>query len=140
MRRTLDQLRTTLTWFTQQREDLALVLDTTDDEVAYVLKVFDGVEQQCPSDVFLLFGHEATDAHSYVASMMTSVRVQLDAVAAIRKQEGLSPWGDLPAACDDGRRSPSDRIKALVQYVHAQLPKGGSSGDPGVAAAEAERS
>lgn len=124
MRRKLDELRANLTWFVQQREELVLMLDIVGDEVVYVLKMLDVVEQGRPGDVFLLFAHPLDDLHGYMAALMDNVTTQIEGANALRKQDGLAPWPALPPRCLDARVPPSERIKALLDYVRGRLPNG----------------
>jgi tetratricopeptide (TPR) repeat protein len=124
MKRKLDELRENLGWFVEQRDELVLVLDIVGDEVAYVLKMLDVVEQGRPGDVFLLFAHPLEDLHGYMAALMANVKTQIDGANALRRQDGLEPWPELPSRCLDPRVRPSDRIKALLDYVRDRLPEG----------------
>lgn len=124
MKRKIDELRENLTWFVEQRDELVLVLDIVGDEVAYVLKMLDVVEQRRPGDVFLLFAHPLEDLHGYMTALMDNVRTQIDGANAVRRQDGLEPWPGLPSRCLDARVEPSDRLKALLYYVRARLPDG----------------
>lgn len=124
MRRKFEQLRQNLAWFVDQRDNLVLVIDATEHEVPYTLKMLDGIEQVRESDVFLAFAHEASDANAYVDRVMADVRTQVQAVNGIREAESLSPWPELPFECRDLRTAPAERIKAMLRYVRARLPEG----------------
>lgn len=124
MRRKFEELAHDLSWFVEQRQDLILALDITDHEVAYVLKTLEVVEVKHPSDVFMLFAHEAGDAHTYVEAVMNNVRVQLEGINALRAKDGEPPWPELPAECDDPGRTPSERIRSLIGWVRERLPEG----------------
>lgn len=124
MKRKLEALKDDLSWFVDQREHFMLVLDCTDMEVAYVLKIFQIVEGEHVGDIFLLFANEATDAESYVASIVANVETQIAGANELRAEDGLEPWPALPAACHDGRYAPSERLKMVVAYVKARLPEG----------------
>lgn len=124
MRRKFDELRENLTWFVQQRDELVLVLDIVGDEVAYVLKLLDMVEQGRPGDVFLLFAHPLEDLHGYMTALMANVQTQVDGANALRRQAALEPWPELPPRCLDPRVKASDRLLALVAYVRDRLPEG----------------
>ena len=124
MKRKLEELRENLTWFVEQRDELVLVLDIVGDEVAYVLKMLDVVEQGRPGDVFLLFAHPLEDRDGYMTALMDNVKTQIDGANALRQEDGLEPWPGLPSRCLDPREGPSGRIKALLDYVRARLPEG----------------
>lgn len=124
MKQILERLRDDLSWYVDQREHMMMVLDCTDVEVAYVLKILQQVEGTHVGDVFLGFVHEATDAHSYVDAILANVEVQLTAVNLSRQEEGLPPWPPLPAACTDARVVPSERIKTLLVHLRSCLPEG----------------
>lgn len=124
MKKILERLRDDLSWYVDQREHMMMVLDCTDVEVAYVLKILEQVEGTHVGDLFLGFVHEATDAESYVQAIMANVAVQLTAVNMSREEEGLPPWAPLPAACTDPRVPPSQRVKELLLYVRSCLPEG----------------
>ncbi len=124
MRRKFEELKQNLSWFLEQRENLVLVLDVTEHEVPYTLKMLDGIEQGRESDVFLAFAHEASDANAYADRVMADVRTQVEAVNGIRQADGLPPWPELPSECRDLRKGPAERIKAVLRYVRARLPEG----------------
>ncbi len=124
MKNALNELRENLAWFVDQSEHVTLVLAATDAEVAYALKMLDMVEGPRSSDLFLSFAHSIVDANGYTAEVMNSLRLQIAAVNEERKkQEGLEPWPELPAACDDLRIAPSMRIRHMLEYVRERIPE-----------------
>lgn len=122
MQRKLDALREDLSWFVDQDEHMVLVLDTVDDELAYVLKILQMVEGEHVSDVFLMFAHEFDDATGFVDAMMDNIEIQRTAVNELRAEDELSPWPALPASCRDPAVEPSRRIIAAVEWLRTQLP------------------
>lgn len=124
MRRKFEQLKQNLTWFVEQRDNLVLVVDTTEHEIPYVLKMLDAVEQEHASDVFLAFAHDIIDADDYLSILMDNVQTQLAAVNELRRKAQQPNWPLLPPECTSRRVAPSERLKALLLYVRAQLPEG----------------
>ncbi len=124
MKKILERLRDDFSWYVDQREHMMMVLDCTDVEVAYVLKILEQVEGTHVGDMFLGFVHEATDAESYVQAVVDNVEVQRAAVNMSREEEGLPPWAPLPPACKDPRLTPSRQIQELLLYLRSCLPDG----------------
>ncbi len=122
MKNALNELQENLAWFVDQNEHLALVVAATDPEVAYVLKMLEVVEGPRDGDLFLCFAHNITDADSYTAELVKSLRLQIAAVNEMRAQDELEPWPELPAECDDPRLAPSMRIRHALEYVREQIP------------------
>lgn len=124
MRRVLETLGEDLRWFVEQREEFALVLDATDHEIPYVLKVLQVVEGELFGDLFVNFAHPLEELDSYMDALMANMNAQISGVNALRAEDSLDPWPALPPECTQATCPPSDRIKALVKYVRAQMPEG----------------
>ncbi len=124
MKQIFEKLRDDLDWYVDQTDHVALVIDGTDNEIPYVLKVLEQVEGTHDADMFLLFAHPCDDEQSYLSAIMASLQAQLEALNLSREEEGEQPWEPLPSTCSDPAAHPSDRIVAFLNYLRPKLPEG----------------
>ncbi len=122
MKRPFDQLRSTLDEFVQQDEYPALVVGCRPDELAYVLKLLQSLEQTHPTHLIAAFHQPFPDAGSYVDGVVRSAAVQLEAAAPLRAERGEPPTPPLPLALMDPRRAPAQRLLDLLDFLRRLLP------------------
>ncbi|MGK4009197.1 hypothetical protein WMF31_41745 [Sorangium sp. So ce1036] len=125
MWRKLDELKATLGEFVDQREHLLLVVSCADPEMAYVLKILEGMDDTAPSDLFLVFGEAFTEAAQYASAIMKALRVQMEIARAPREARGEAPLSPLPAVCDDPAAPPGARLRAAIDHVSSLVPAEG---------------
>ena len=123
MRRNVERFKETLHGFIDQSDDLLLVLDAVDLDMALVHKVLESVDQEQPADIVLRFAETATGPEQYVTAVLDNLRTQMTAVNMLREQESLPPWAPLPAECDDLAAAPAERLKAAMQHVRSLFPE-----------------
>ncbi|WP_426745976.1 tetratricopeptide repeat protein [Myxococcus faecalis] len=125
MRRKLQELQDTLGGFVDQRDHLLLVIGCHEAEAAWVHKTLKGLDEETPSDLFLLFAHEARSATQYVTHVLANLEAQLEGANLTRKQNGEAPWPALPGRCQDPRESPGARLRSAIEHVRGLLPPDG---------------
>ncbi|WP_144370139.1 hypothetical protein [Myxococcus stipitatus] len=125
MRRKLQELQDTLSGFVDQRDHLLLVVGSTEGEAAWVLKTLQGLDQETPSDLFLLFAHDAQNAAQYVTALVANLEAQLEGVNLARQEKGEERWPPLPSGCQDMRQAPAARLRAAIEHMRGLIPSDG---------------
>ncbi|MFV8750294.1 hypothetical protein ACNOYE_07065 [Nannocystaceae bacterium ST9] len=114
MKRKFDQLRAALDEFAQQDEFPMLVIGARPDDLAYVLKFLQSLEQTLPSHLIAAFHQPFTSPGAWIDALVESVRLQLDAAER--------PVPALPLELSDPRRPPASRLAELLQFLPRLLP------------------
>lgn len=122
MRRKFEQLRANLDEFVQQDDYPVLVVGCLPDELAYVMKFLQSLEEVLPAHMIAVFHQPFPDAGTYLDGMLESVRVQLEALAPLRVERREPPIPALPLALMDPRRDPSKRLVELLDHLRLLLP------------------
>lgn len=127
MRRAVEELRADLVGFIEQREALVLVLWAKSPlDNVYPFKLLEAMEQTSQRDLILLYTHDCFDASRYVDSIVASLDMEIDegneAIAQRFGDDDAVRWEPLPPQCHDGRRSPVERIRALVEHIRRYYP------------------
>jgi len=119
----LDQLRASLTWFTQQqREDYAMLVACDDGDVPLVLSALGGFDQADPERMYLTFAHEARTPRGYVDVMVELLRMRVEVIDAARAERGDPSFPPVPARGLDGELPASERIQALLAWWRSGQP------------------
>ena len=129
MRSKFQEMQDTLRGFVNQNDNLLLVISTTDLEMAYLLKVLEGMDDASASDLFLVFGEPFTDGPAYATAIMRNLRAQMEVARAGLIERGEAPLSPLPAVCDDVAASPAVRLRAAIDHVASWLPERGRAPD-----------
>lgn len=122
MKQKFDELRENLDEFVQQDDYPMLVIGCVLEELAYVVKFLQGLDEQHPEDYILVFPQPFEDATGYLNGVVESVRVQVEAAQSLRAERGEAPWPPLPAALTDARRAAAQRLEDVLQYLRRLLP------------------
>lgn len=122
MRRKFEQLRANLEEFVQQDDYPMLAVGCLPDELAYVMKFLQSLEEVLPAHMIAVFHQPFPDAGTYLDGMLESVRVQLEALAPLRVERREPPIPALPLAVMDPRRDPSKRLIDLLDHLRLLLP------------------
>lgn len=125
MRRKLQELQDTLGGFVDQRDHLVLAVGCTEAEAAWVLKTLKGLDEETPSDLFLLFSHDIQSVAQYVTALVANLEAQLEGANLARKEKGEAPYPPLPAECHDARQPAATRLRATIEHVRGLLPPDG---------------
>jgi tetratricopeptide (TPR) repeat protein len=122
MQKLLDALTERLKAFVDQRDDLALVLRSRDEEVPVVLKALEGIDDASTSEMFWIVSEEFRDPASYVSAVVDAFAVKHGGVRLAMGREGMVPWPPLLAGVLDESRRPVDRLRELMVFSRSLLP------------------
>jgi tetratricopeptide (TPR) repeat protein len=122
----LDELGARLKAFVGQREHIALVVRSREEEAPVILKTIEGIDDEATSEMFWIASDEFSDAASWVSAVANAFAVKHGAVRMAMGKEGFEPWPALPDALLDETRRPSERLRDLMIFSRELLP------DPGM--------
>ncbi len=122
MKRKFEILRETLTEFAQQDEFPMLVVGCRSEELAYVSKFLQDLEQSLPSHLISVFGQDFIEPHAWLDAIVTAIHAQIDFAGPARAERGEPPFPPLPLELCDQRCAPPQRLLALLQYLPQLLP------------------
>lgn len=122
MKQKFDELRENLDEFVQQDDYPMLVVGCVPEELAYVVKFLQAMDEQHPESYVLVFPQPFEDATGYLNGVVESIRLQVEAAQAMRAERGESPWPPAPEEITDVRRAPEQRIESVLQYLRSLLP------------------
>ncbi|MBX6315306.1 MAG: hypothetical protein IRY99_20700 [Isosphaeraceae bacterium] len=121
----IDRLTRELRAFIEQRDDLLLLASCTAQDTAIVLKVLRDLDRASPSDYFLLFADDFTDAAAFVDSAVRRFREEHRLACESRVQEGEEPLPPFPTSLLDARRAPAERLHAAMDFARSLPPPAG---------------
>jgi tetratricopeptide (TPR) repeat protein len=122
MKRKFEALRENLDEFVSQNDYPVLVVGCLSDELAYVAKFLQSLDEKHPADFFVVFAQPFPSAGAYMDAVVAALKVQLQAAAEARQQRGESPFPALPDAIGDRRRPADARLRDLLEYLRTLLP------------------
>jgi tetratricopeptide (TPR) repeat protein len=122
MRRKAEALRETLDEFVAQLEFPMLVVGCIEDELAYLFKFIEGLDETHPEAFVLVFAGAFTTRQAYVDSMVEFLRVQLAGAESVRAERGEPPFPALPPELADQRIPPEHRLQRLLVYLGSLVP------------------
>ncbi|MGC4095083.1 MAG: hypothetical protein QM756_45625 [Polyangiaceae bacterium] len=122
MRRKAEALRETLDEFVTQLEYPMLVVGCIEDELAYLFKFLDGIDDTHPEAFVLIFAGAFTTRHAYLDSMLEFLRVQLAGAESVRAERGEPPFPPIPPELADPRMAPEHRLQGILAYVGSLVP------------------
>lgn len=122
MRKLLDQITRRLRSFIEQRDDVALVLESPADDAIPMLKILEGIEESSPSDFFWTFTDKFDDAASYAEGVVRSFSATHEAVRLSMEKEGMAPWPPLPPVVQASQSSPVQRLRELAAFSRELVP------------------
>lgn len=125
MRQLVEQIRTKIDNFIEQRDALWLFIEATDGDAPIVLKLLADIEQANQTDLFLLFSSEFYSQDQYVTAVLAQLHEQHALVNQALSEQGSPPLPDLPAALNDNTRTPVDRLRQALCAARALLPEDG---------------
>src|SRR5262245_46974688 len=96
LRQQFEDLRENLDEFVQQTEYPVLIARCAPDEIAYVMKFLQGLEEVHPQNFFMIFGQPFENAAAYMDLILEAVRVQLDAAQIARAERNEAPFPPMP--------------------------------------------
>ena len=122
MRRKAEELRETLEEFVSQVEYPMLVVGCLEEELTYLLKFIDGVEQSHPEAYVTIFSGSFTSPAAYVDSAVEFLKLQLAGAEPVRIERGEPPFPPLPPEIEDPRLPPPQRLQRILVYLGSLLP------------------
>jgi len=125
MRRKFEELRENLDEFVEQTEHSVLVLGCMPDELAYVLKFLQGLEDKHTEDFFLAFGQDFDTPDSYLDALTEALRGHVDAAAAVRAERNEPPFPQIPSGLFEAHRPADQRLLDFLKYLCRLLPDEG---------------
>jgi tetratricopeptide (TPR) repeat protein len=122
MKRKFEALRENLDEFVSQNDYPVLVVGCLSDELAYVAKFLQALDEKHPADFFVVFAQPFPAAGAYMDGVVAALKLQLEAAAEARQQRGDPPFPPLPDTVGDGRRRADARLRDLLEYLRTLLP------------------
>jgi hypothetical protein len=122
MRRKFEELRDTLDEFVEQTDYSVLVVGCLPEELAYVLKFLQGLEEKHTENFLLTFGQDFAAPGPYLDALTDALRGQVEAAVAVRAERGEPPFPPMPPALFEAHRPADQRLLGLLQYVSRLLP------------------
>jgi tetratricopeptide (TPR) repeat protein len=122
VRQQFEDLRENLDEFVQQTEYPVLVARCAPDEIAYVMKFLQGLEEVHPQNFFMIFGQPFEDAAAYLDLVADAVRVQIEAAQLARAERGEAPFPSVPPELASRQLAPEVRLHRLLRYLLTLLP------------------
>jgi tetratricopeptide (TPR) repeat protein len=122
MRRKFEELRENLDEFVDQTEYSVLVVGCLPDELAYVLKFLQGLEDKHAENFFLPFGQDFDAPGPYLDALTGALRGQMDAAVAVRAERNEPPFPPIPSELFEAHRPADQRLLDLLKYLCRLLP------------------
>lgn len=122
MRRKFEILRENLEEFVQQDEYPVLVVGCLPEELAYVAKFLQALDEKHPQNYIMVFPQPFHSPEGYMDGVAESVRLQVEAANTLRAERGEPPFPPTPPTLTDPRRSAPQRLDAALQYLRNLLP------------------
>lgn len=111
-----------LTEFVEDDEYVALVLASSQADLAVPAKLLEAQGRQGSTHVYILGIGACPTVTAWMNHLATVVQHQVEAANGIRKEEGLPPWPPLPIVCLDPRHSVARRFRATAEYCAGVVP------------------
>jgi hypothetical protein len=122
MKRKFEELRENLDEFVQQDDYPMLVVGCLSEELAYVVKFLQALDEKHPQNYIVVFPQPYEDAARYLDGVVESVRLQVEAAGPMRAEQGAPPFPPLPPTLTDARRTPAQRLRDVLDYLRSLLP------------------
>jgi tetratricopeptide (TPR) repeat protein len=122
MKRKFEELRENLDEFVDQNDYPMLVVGCLSDELPYVVKFLQSLDEKHPEAFFAIFPQPFVSASGYLDAIVASLRVQLEAAGPLRAERGEPPFPPVPAELADYRCPPDQRLFAVLRYLRSLLP------------------
>jgi tetratricopeptide (TPR) repeat protein len=122
MRRKFEALRESLDEFVQQDEYPVLLVGCLSEELAYVVKFLQALEEKHPHCYFVVFPSPFDGPAEYLDGVVENVRAQVAGANELRPQRGEPPFPAVPEELSDRRRAPEERLRGVLDYLRELLP------------------
>jgi len=120
MRKLFDDVKNDIAAFTEQRDDLTMVIRCVTAEVAIVLKLIESAEESSPH-TFLDFIDDFIEPSAYVDALVTKLTGQFQQASDAQVKEGGAPLPPAPASLRDHRVPPDERLRQLMCYARSAI-------------------
>ncbi|MDH5376820.1 MAG: tetratricopeptide repeat protein [Gammaproteobacteria bacterium] len=124
MRELVENLRSGLTEFTSQRDDLFQIVQCSEPDAGLVLKILEGLNEASASDPywFVIDAFENTD--DFVDKCVASVSPMINAIRLTQEKNGSEPICSLPKNMLNKEKFRAiDRLRNLMEYTRSLLPQ-----------------
>lgn len=125
MRQLVEQLKTELERFIEQRDALWLLVESSDSDAPLVLKLLTDLEQANQTDIFLLFAVEFHTPAQYVAAVVAQLFEQHEQVNQALAEQGHPLLPQLPTSLLDDGMAPADRLREAMCVARELVPDEG---------------
>lgn len=122
MRRKTEVLRENLDEFVTQVEYPMLVVGCIPDELVYLLKFMEGLNETHPEAFMLVFAGAFSTPHAYLDSAVELLKIQLEAAKPLRAERGEPPFPPLPREVDDTRLPAEERLQRILVFLGSLVP------------------
>ena len=123
MRRKAEELREALDEFVSQVEFPMLLVGCLPEELVYLLKFIEGIDQTRPEAYVVILSGSFTTAEAYVDSAVEFLKLQLAGAEPVRIEQGDPPFPPLPKDVEDRRIAPEQRLQRILIYLSDLVPK-----------------
>ena len=118
-----DELQDNLLDFIDQTTQPVLILTCFDEELPLVVRTFDAIDAELPSDVILFHTDPVVGgAASYVDGLVRTLGLHVAEANEERADEGHPPLAPLPPGCSDRALDPFARMQLVLAHVDRWLP------------------
>jgi hypothetical protein len=101
MRQKIDRLRQQLAMFVGQRDDVALVVRSSEADCGLVAKIIEGLDESSTSELFWTVTDAFHDAPSFVEACVQAFAARHEAVRLTLQQQSSPTWPPLPAQIEN---------------------------------------
>jgi predicted negative regulator of RcsB-dependent stress response len=100
-----------------------LVVGCRLEEIPYVSKFLQDLEQSLPSHLVAVFGQDFVQPGPWLDAIVAAIQAQLDFAGPARAERGEPPFPPLPLELCDPRGPAPQRLLALLRYLPTLLPR-----------------
>ena len=122
MKRKFEELSENLDEFVEQDDYPMLVVGALSEELAYVIKFLQALDDKYPQHYILVFPQPFETPTGYLDGVVESIRLQVDAASSSRAERGEPPLPELPPSLVDPGRPPAERLQGVLHYLRSLLP------------------
>jgi hypothetical protein len=119
----LEELQGQLFAFIDQRAQPVMFLTSFDEELPTIVRVLDGLDGECPGDVFFTYTAPVASPVAYVDGALAAVIEQLAELNEERRENGTPPLAAPPPGCSSQSADPYQRLQWLFAHMTTWLPQ-----------------
>jgi tetratricopeptide (TPR) repeat protein len=118
----LDQIRNRLQSFVNQRDDVAMLLESPAGDATPLLKILESVEESSDSHLFWVFTDNFTDATTYACDIVKAFASKHELVRMAMHQQNMLTWPPIPPSILSESAAPVERLRELAVFSRDLLP------------------